>query len=314
MHKSYSLSRYNPTMPASKFFSLTLLLATSLSLHAQSPLTTDPAPDKTNPAAMDAFQLPSHGALLNALVYVAPGPGPHPVVLLLHGFPGNEKNLDIAQTLRRAGYDVLYFDYRGSWGTPGDFSFTHGLEDVDAAIDYLRTPANATRLRADPNRIILAGHSMGGMFTAITAAHHAKDPYIRAIILISAANMAGRTLPAVQAHQEVAALPQIAQHLAAEGMAPLAGCTPESLAKELIANAAAWDIPSLAPSLTTHPILIISSDDGTAPATDTLVANLTKLGDTQVKSIHIPTDHSYSDHRIALQQAILDSLAHLDTK
>jgi uncharacterized protein len=301
-------------MSPSKLLSLAALLAVSLSLHAQSPIATDPAPDKANPAAMDAFQLPSHGSLLNALVYVAAGPGPHPVVLLLHGFPGNEKNLDIAQTLRRAGYDVLYFDYRGSWGSPGDFSFTHSVEDVDAAIDYLRTPANATRLRADPNRLILAGHSMGGMFSAILGARHAKDPWLKAVVLISAANMAGRTLPAVQAHQEAAALPQVAQHLAAEGIAPLAGCTPESLAKELLANAAAWNIPDLAPALAAHPILVISSDDGNTATTDILLANLKKLGDKQVSSMHIPTDHSYSDHRIALQQAILDNLAHIDTK
>ncbi len=202
---------------------------------------------------MQSFQLPSHGALLNALVYVASGAGPHPIVLLLHGFPGNEKNLDLAQTLRRAGFDVLFFNYRGSWGSPGDFSFTHSIEDVDAAIDYLRTPANATKLRADPNSLILVGHSMGGMLSAIIAANHAKDPWLKAIVLISAANMAGRVLPAVQSGHGDQAIAPVAKNLAAEGMSPLAGTTPETLARELIANAPAWDIPSLAPKLATHP-------------------------------------------------------------
>ena len=32
--------------------------------------------DKANPAAIQTFQLPSHGALLNALVYVAAGRSP----------------------------------------------------------------------------------------------------------------------------------------------------------------------------------------------------------------------------------------------
>jgi pimeloyl-ACP methyl ester carboxylesterase len=70
---------------------------------------------------MDTFQIPSHGAMLNAFVYIAAGVGPHPAVVLLHGFPGNERNLDLAQDMRRAGWDVLYFNYRGSWGSPGDF-------------------------------------------------------------------------------------------------------------------------------------------------------------------------------------------------
>ena len=94
---------------------------------------------------MQTMQLPSHGALLNAIVYVAAGAGPHPVVILLHGFPGNEKNLDLAQAIRRAGWDVLYFDYRGSWGSPGDFSFTHCIEDTQAAIAYVRDPIKIGR-------------------------------------------------------------------------------------------------------------------------------------------------------------------------
>ena len=78
---------------------------------------------KPFPPTTETFQIPSHGVLLNALVYVAEGAWPHPVVVLLHGFPGNERNLDLAQDIRRAGWDVVYFNYRGSWGTPGEFLF-----------------------------------------------------------------------------------------------------------------------------------------------------------------------------------------------
>jgi predicted alpha/beta-fold hydrolase len=65
----------------------------------------------TDRASMVTMQIPSHGTLMNALVYVAAGAGPHPAVILLHGFPGNERNLDLAQDMRRAGWDVLYFNY-----------------------------------------------------------------------------------------------------------------------------------------------------------------------------------------------------------
>jgi uncharacterized protein len=140
----------------------------TLPLHAQQlpfAITTDPAPDKANPAAMETFQLPSHGAKLNALAYVAAGAGPHPVVILLHGFPGNEKNLDLAQAIRRDGWDV---DYRGSWGSPGDFSFAHSIDDTQSAIAYVRDSANAKKFRADHSEIVLIGHSMGG-FMALQA-------------------------------------------------------------------------------------------------------------------------------------------------
>jgi len=287
------------------------VLCASLTAAAQTPaaITTDPAPDKANPAAMQSFQLPSHGALLNAIVYVAAGPGPHPVVILLHGFPGNEKNLDLAQSIRRAGWDVLFFNYRGSWGSLGAFSFTHAIEDTQSAIAYLRDPANAAKLRSDPKYIVLVGHSMGGMIAANVAA---TDPDIRAVGLISAANMAGHALPAVKANQQEAILPRISQGLAAD-MAPLAGCTSESLARELLANAAKWNLPDLASKLSARPILVVTSDDGLADASEELVANLRKIGDTEVKEAHIITDHAYSDRRIALQQTVLEGLDYLQS-
>ena len=37
---------------------------------------------------------------MNAVMYTAQGGGLHPTLLLLHGFPGNEQNLDLAQTSR----------------------------------------------------------------------------------------------------------------------------------------------------------------------------------------------------------------------
>ena len=149
-----------------------------------------------SPAGMDTFQIPSHGSLLNALVYVAAGEGPHPAVVLLHGFPGNERNLDLAQDIRHAGWDGLVIHYRGSWGTPGDFSFSHGIEDTAAAVAYLRQPEYAKRLRLDPAKIVLIGHSMGG-FMAVEGA--AADASIRAVGLISAADLAGRVPESIPA-------------------------------------------------------------------------------------------------------------------
>jgi pimeloyl-ACP methyl ester carboxylesterase len=292
---------------------LSASLVATLPTAAQTPaaITTDPAHTATNPAAFATFQIPSHGALLNAIAYIAPGPGPHPVVLLLHGFPGNEKNLDLAQTIRRAGWTVVYFDYRGSWGSPGAFSFTHSIEDTESAIAYLRDPANAKKLRADPSYVVLIGHSMGGFLARYVAA---QDPSIKAVGLISAADMGVDKMQSIQPQQQKAAIADLAAGLADEGMAPLAGCTPESLAKEVAANAATWNIPALAPKLATRPILVITSDDGLAPSNDAFVEALHKSGNQEVKTIHMATDHSYSDQRIALEEAILDGLDHLQQK
>jgi pimeloyl-ACP methyl ester carboxylesterase len=300
---------------------IAVLLAASLSVCAQSShrsatvmpaaITTDPAPNKAYPAAIETFQIPSHGAMLNALAYLADGAGPHPVVLLLHGFPGNEKNLDLAQAIRRDGWDVVYFDYRGSWGSPGDFSFTHSIEDTQAAVAYLRDAANAKKLRSDPASIVLIGHSMGGFMARYVGA---QDPAIKAIGLISAADMGVDKVQSLKPGQEKEATASLAAHLAAEGMAPLAGCTPESLAKEIVANAAAWNTVGLAPKLAGRPVLVITSDDGLAPSNDAFVAALHKAGATDITTVHLATDHSYSDQRIALEKAVLEALEFLQHK
>ena len=121
---------------------------------------TDPALDSAHPAKMAVVHIPSGDVAINGVVYVAAGPGSHPVVVLCHGLPGNEKNLDLAQAIRRAGWTVITFNYRGSWGSPGSYSFANDLADVDAVLAYARDPANAAKLGLDPDdarKVLIVG-------------------------------------------------------------------------------------------------------------------------------------------------------------
>ena len=263
-------------------------------------------PEGEAKASMETMQIPSHGSPMNALVYVAAGAGPHPAVILLHGFPGNERNLDLAQDMRRAGWDVLYFNYRGSWGSAGSFSFSHGIEDVAAAIAYLRQPENARRLRLDPSRIVLVGHSMGGFMTVQAAS---ADPAIKGIAMISAADMSGMFEQLQKQSSPADAVKKMGAGLAAEGMAPLSGCTPDGLAQELASHASAWAFRSKAESIKDRPALIITSDDGLAPSDDAFAAALRQAGDTRVTTLHLSTDHAYSDQRTELSRALMQWLA-----
>ena len=292
-----------------RLLALLFALVLSVSLSAQqSAISADPPVDHAHPATMESVQIPSHGALLNGLVYIAAGAEPHPVAFLLHGFPGNERSLDLAQTLRRAGWDVVYFNYRGSWGTPGEFSFTHCIEDAQAAIAWLRDPAVAAKLRANPSQLVLLGHSMGGFVANEVAA---RTPGIKAVVTMSAANLGMEPIKNAQPQAKSVVIGKVAENLGKQGMAPLAGCTPEGLAKELAANLAQWDFPTLAPKLTKIPYLILTSDDGLAPSNDAFAAALKSSGNAQVATKHFATDHGYSDQRIALQTTILDWLAKL---
>ena len=89
-----------------------------------------------------------------------------PVVLMLHGHPGGDKNLDIGEALRANGFGVAVMSYRGVWGSHGDYLLSHNIEDVISAVDFLRQHAEEYRL--DPEKVFLFGHSMGG-FSALNA-------------------------------------------------------------------------------------------------------------------------------------------------
>ena len=134
-----------------------------------------------SPAGFQELQIPSAGSLLQGFMYKANGSNPHPLLLLLHGYPGNERNLDLAQAVRAHGWNVVYFNYHGSWGSQGTFSFRHCVEDVKNVITYLKQ--NATKFQIDPNQIALFGHSMGG-FVCLKALQ--ENPEIKKGFVLSA--------------------------------------------------------------------------------------------------------------------------------
>jgi uncharacterized protein len=282
------------------WFTAAICLLAPVATSAQSvpaAIYTDPPADAAHPAGMTVLHIPSHGALINGLVYSPSGAGPHPTLIICHGLPGNEKNLDLAQAVRRAGWNAVTFNYRGSWGSPGVFRFAQNLEDADSVLAYLRDPANASKLGIDTKRIAIAGHSMGGWVTAQTAAH---DHGLIGVILISAADM-GKS--GVSRDKIV--------DMMADDMETLNGVTAESMADEVIAHAKEFGFARAVDGLTQLPLLVLSADDGLAPGTDALVAAIRAKGGRNVTSIHAATDHSWADHRIYLESTIIKWLAQL---
>lgn len=251
---------------------------------------TDPPHDARYPASMVVLHIPVHRSLINGVAYVPSGAGPHPVLVLCHGLPGNEKNLDLAQAVRRAGWVAVTFNYRGSWGSPGRFSFRGNLEDAAAVLAYLRKPHTARDLRADPERIAIAGHSMGGWVAAQTAA---QDPGLIGALLISAWDPTN-----LSTHQAAVAN-------MADNMETLAGVTAEGMASELESLPKALSLPDAAAGLKDRPLLVLTADDGLAPESQALVDAIRARGGTRLSTSHAATDHGWSDRRIELETRVL---------
>jgi pimeloyl-ACP methyl ester carboxylesterase len=283
---------------------LFVMLLTSTSLAAQSApkaIWTDPPHDAQHPARMQVLHVPSGGVKINGIALIAAGAGVHPTLVFLHGLPGNEKNIDLLQAVRRAGWNAVTINYRGSWGSPGVFRFDNTLADAAALLAFLRQPANALALGVDTTRLVLAGHSMGGWVTAMTAGH---DRGLAGAILISPADMGA----------EGNATRDQAIAMMADNMESLAGGSAQTFADDLRNGAEARRWLHAVNGLSQLPVLVLTAEDGLAPAADTLVTSLRRAGDRRVTVVHEATDHSWSDRRIFLESTVLRWLQHLPAR
>jgi acetyl esterase/lipase len=130
--------------------------------------------DLTRAPAPHASQKIQYGETASqvAELWLPDGPGPHPVVLMIHGgcWQARIASLHImdyiADDLRRRGIAVWNIEYRGvdqpGGGYPGSF------QDVASAADALRAAVPANNL--DLRRVVAVGHSAGGHFAFWLAA------------------------------------------------------------------------------------------------------------------------------------------------
>ncbi|CAM5315601.1 alpha/beta hydrolase family protein [Sphingobium scionense] len=263
-------------------------------------VTTDPAPDAANPARMDAFVIPSGEGAMNAVMYVAAGSGVHPTLLLLHGFPGNEQNLDLAQAARRAGWNVLTLHYRGSWGSPGIFSFTNAAEDAFNALLFLEEASTVAKYRIDTSAIVVAGHSMGGFMAAEAAA---AEPRVAGLFLIDPWDPAQTVASLATPQGEAGWKAEVAGDLP-----PLSGASYESLTAEIRGDAQKFDLGRKLVGYGRRPLTIIGAERGIGAMARKVGADA-QSANPNTRLMVWPTDHSFSDKRIALADALVRFLA-----
>jgi len=144
-----------------------------------------PIPELDFPPKLHLIKIPAGEDYLVGRLFAPQGNGPHPVIVLLHGFPGNQLNYDLAANFQNLGFHVFIFHYRGAWGSKGEFSIVHAQEDVETVLAYLRLPEVGEQFGIDSGRIGLVGHSFGG-FLALMAA--AKDMEIATCVSLSGVN------------------------------------------------------------------------------------------------------------------------------
>ncbi len=277
---------------------LTVSCATNESVY--DPVTQDPEiVDIDSPPSILELNFQSQGKRLNGILYTANGSGLHPTVILLHGFPGNEKNLDLAQALRRDGLNVLFFHYRGAWGSEGVYSFTHVIEDVASAIQMLKT--RAIEYGVDTERLYLIGHSLGGFAALQGAARSSTITCVAAIAPIDLGVLPRLFKADTEAEQGFVTYGDSTQMLS--------GLTGVSAVAEIRSNADAFSLQSLAPRLAGKSVLLVAADKDSDVRPENhyfpLVAAYEAEPEIDLTVRLLSGDHSFSWTRIELMRVVL---------
>ena len=241
---------------------------------------------------------------LLGLVYLANGKGPHKTLVLLHGFPGNEKNLDIAHMLRRGGINVLIFHYSGAWGSSGTYSFGQAYRDLQAVRRAIADEAFAIEHRIDRENVYLAGHSVGGFLTLLAARDQMDFRGFAALAPYNLSYQASRFKD--NRDERTAAL-----ELFSGGLPPLNGTTAESLLSEIIENSLEWDILGGSTDYSDKKMLLViaASDAVALPQVHQvpIAEEMQRAGGAKTV-VSLPCSHDFAECRVLLAKNLYDWL------
>lgn len=147
---------------------------------------------KAQPCATgECVPIPNGDVTLAAELDLPPDPGPHAVVVMIHGSGRGTRNdfAAVVDTYRSVGVGILRYDKRGAGESTGrfrDVTADNSIEvfdllarDVVAIVDHLVTEPGV-----DPDRIGLLGVSQAGWIMPLVAA---RSPHIAFFVSISGA-------------------------------------------------------------------------------------------------------------------------------
>lgn len=249
--------------------------------------------DQTSRASQIELNIPSNKSLLQGFIYKANGPEKHPLLLLLHGYPGNERNLDLAQVARARGWNVIYFNYRGAWASQGNFSFENCVQDVVNVVSFCKKYSDS--LQIDTSNIVLFGHSMGG-WVCLKALQ--RLPGIKKGFALSAWNIYDDTKD-VKSESEF-----IAKEKGNGGDYFVLNTPIAEIFKPVWQNKQFYNLANDGKALAGKQIIMLDEHNGNKEIADALKSENKNYFDYQVWD----TDHPFTNKRVALIKLVLEFL------
>lgn len=230
--------------------------------------------------------------------------GTRPCVLVLHGFPGGNRNDDIAHALCRIGCVVLVIHHRGAWGSPGKYLVSNCIEDIKKLAEYVRADAFREQYQVDPERVYLFGHSMGGN----NSLNAAKElPWLRGIILLA---------PYDPTYYIRSGEPESLKSLLDSGSKMLNCNGAEAIFNDILEHGREWNFVRAAEIVKTQNILVLSGKYDTVAPEESMVypfvKELERRKDCENGAIHrhfsYPAGHALMGCRVMILKDIANFL------
>ena len=240
--------------------------------------------------------IPGKRGKLLANSYLPGGEGPYPVVVVCHGIPGIERLYDFSIALREAGFATVNFHYSGCFGSDGDYSVLHCMEDCLSVLDYVQCNESGD---FGLERVFLLGHSMGGLMAARTAA---LTPWVKAACIMVPMDFRLAGLEALEGRED-------RYKALIDSSAPwVHGLSWESFRSDARQGLEQMDLISYAPALADRPILTVAAGlDTLLPKEehiDRLSDAIEACGKGKLQRLCYVDDHAFNVNRSVVRAAV----------
>jgi dipeptidyl aminopeptidase/acylaminoacyl peptidase len=156
---------------------------------------------------------------------------------------GRTNVLELAQPLQNAGFNVLAFNYRGAWGSGGSYSLANRIEDVKAAMAFVKGAGG--QFGVDSARLTVIGHSLGGLNALLQSADQSDT---KCTVALAPVYLGAKMLSGAQAWTP-----------SANAVGGLGGYSDRDLRLDILSNQPRLDVATRLDKLKQQPLLIVEA-------------------------------------------------------
>jgi pimeloyl-ACP methyl ester carboxylesterase len=195
-----------------------------------------------------------NGNQLHGWFYKAQGNGPFSTVILLHGSVGQDGDIfNLGKILSKEGFNVMTYNYPGSWRSEGNRTDDSALGSVQSAINFVKSDYSIQSFETDTSDIILIGYSYGAGMALLASTF---DSSVKKVITIALGDL---SLTAEQLEKNPNARNSFEQMVDGILSNPIVGRgnTGKKYVEELIKNKDKYDIKRYAEELAKKKLLFL---------------------------------------------------------